>query len=271
MIVQRSDAAGGDGWNLTTASSQVPWLLNRRYGSFLPTRHQPLGRGIGFSDWLWGSAPIANLPAPQDDQAIGPAVHDQHGPAERDPGRRRLEPRKHVGRPQPLRAAGPDQRRSVEERQARVQDRRRPTARPWRPPRPTPSGSAPSTAPVGSGPGLGRGSVRLACRRRIGLPPLVGHLGHVHELQLSRRQAPPVDREERRRDVHVQRFEHRLGQSRRADPGHRPRSSSTAPIRRPSTSMQRRTRPGGSCSPRPSARASTRSASASSGPAAIRP
>ena len=64
MIVQRSDADGGDGWNLTTASSQIPWLLNRRYGTFLPTRHQPLGRGIGFADWLWGSKSIANLPAP---------------------------------------------------------------------------------------------------------------------------------------------------------------------------------------------------------------
>ena len=71
MIVQRSDAAGGDGWNLTTASSQIPWLLNKRYGSFLPTRHQPYGRGIGFADWLWGSKAIANLPAPK---AMAPVI-----------------------------------------------------------------------------------------------------------------------------------------------------------------------------------------------------
>jgi hypothetical protein len=64
MIVQRSDADGGDGWNLTTASSQIPWLLNLRYGKFLPTRHQPLGRGICCADWLWGAGSGATLPAP---------------------------------------------------------------------------------------------------------------------------------------------------------------------------------------------------------------
>lgn len=64
MIVQRSDADGGDGWNLTTASSQIPWLLNLRYGTFLPTRHHPMGRGIGFADWLWGAGSGATLPAP---------------------------------------------------------------------------------------------------------------------------------------------------------------------------------------------------------------
>jgi hypothetical protein len=69
-LVQRSARDGGDGWNLTTASSQIPWLLNKRYGSFLPTRHQPMGRGIGFTDWLYGGgtasapAPAATTPAP---------------------------------------------------------------------------------------------------------------------------------------------------------------------------------------------------------------
>jgi hypothetical protein len=64
QLIQRSDAAGGRGWNESSASSQIPWLLNKRYGSFLPTRHVPMGRGIGFADWLWGSTSVANLPAP---------------------------------------------------------------------------------------------------------------------------------------------------------------------------------------------------------------
>jgi Carbohydrate esterase 2 N-terminal len=55
QIVQRSAASGGDGWNETSASSQIPWLLNLRYGAFLPTRHVAIGRGIGFADWLWGA------------------------------------------------------------------------------------------------------------------------------------------------------------------------------------------------------------------------
>lgn len=54
QLVVRSGQDGGDGWNETSASSQIPWLLNQRYGSFLPTRHVAMGRGIGFADWLWG-------------------------------------------------------------------------------------------------------------------------------------------------------------------------------------------------------------------------
>lgn len=53
-IVTRSRAAGGTGWNVTTASRQMPWLLNKRYGLRLPTRSSGMGRAIGFTDWLWG-------------------------------------------------------------------------------------------------------------------------------------------------------------------------------------------------------------------------
>ena len=54
-IVTRSGAAGGTGWNLTTASRQMPWLLNLRYGTSIPTRTAGMGRAIGFTDWLYGS------------------------------------------------------------------------------------------------------------------------------------------------------------------------------------------------------------------------
>ncbi len=54
-IVTRSGAAGGTGWNATTASRQMPWLLNRRYGTSIPTRASGMGRSIGFTDWLYGS------------------------------------------------------------------------------------------------------------------------------------------------------------------------------------------------------------------------
>jgi hypothetical protein len=54
-IVTRSGAAGGTGWNLTTASRQMPWLLNKRYGTSIPTRTAGMGRSIGFTDWLYGS------------------------------------------------------------------------------------------------------------------------------------------------------------------------------------------------------------------------
>jgi len=64
QLLVRSAKDGGPGWNETNAGSQAPWLLNKRYGTFLPTRHSAMGRGIGFADWLWGSTSIANLPDP---------------------------------------------------------------------------------------------------------------------------------------------------------------------------------------------------------------
>ena len=54
-IVTRSGASGGTGWNATNTSRQMPWLLNLRYGTSIPTEHSGIGRGIGFTDWLYGS------------------------------------------------------------------------------------------------------------------------------------------------------------------------------------------------------------------------
>lgn len=54
-MVTRSAASGGTGWNETTASRQMPWLLNKRYGTSIPTRTAGMGRSIGFTDWLYGS------------------------------------------------------------------------------------------------------------------------------------------------------------------------------------------------------------------------
>jgi hypothetical protein len=58
-IVTRSAAAGGTGWNATTTSRQMPWLLNLRYGSSIPTHTSGMGRAIGFTDWLYGSGAAA--------------------------------------------------------------------------------------------------------------------------------------------------------------------------------------------------------------------
>lgn len=54
-IVTRSGAAGGTAWNGTITGRQMPWLLNRRYGTQLPTAASGMGRAIGFTDWLYGS------------------------------------------------------------------------------------------------------------------------------------------------------------------------------------------------------------------------
>jgi hypothetical protein len=62
-IVTRSAASGGTGWNETTASRQMPWLLNKRYGTSIPTQSAGMGRSIGFTDWLYGSGG-STVPAP---------------------------------------------------------------------------------------------------------------------------------------------------------------------------------------------------------------
>ena len=54
-IVTRSAASGGTGWNATSTSRQMPWLLNLRYGTSIPTRASGIGRAIGFTDWLYGA------------------------------------------------------------------------------------------------------------------------------------------------------------------------------------------------------------------------
>ena len=54
-VVTRSKASGGKGWNETNAARQMPWLLNKRYGTKIPTVESNMGRAIGFTDWLWGA------------------------------------------------------------------------------------------------------------------------------------------------------------------------------------------------------------------------
>lgn len=53
-VVTRSRASGGTGWNGTKAARQMPWLLNLRYGTNIPTQTAGIGRAIGFTDWLYG-------------------------------------------------------------------------------------------------------------------------------------------------------------------------------------------------------------------------
>jgi hypothetical protein len=59
-IVSRSAASGGTGWNATTTARQMPWLLNLRYGTSIPTQTSGMGRAIGFTDWLYGSGAAAS-------------------------------------------------------------------------------------------------------------------------------------------------------------------------------------------------------------------
>jgi hypothetical protein len=42
------------GWNPSTPSYHVPWILNARYGLKLPTKGARYGRLFGFTDWLYG-------------------------------------------------------------------------------------------------------------------------------------------------------------------------------------------------------------------------
>jgi hypothetical protein len=53
-VVTRSKASGGVGWNGTLTARQMPWLLNLRYGTNIPTATSGMGRAIGFTDWLYG-------------------------------------------------------------------------------------------------------------------------------------------------------------------------------------------------------------------------
>ena len=68
-IVNRSAAAGGTGWNETSMSRQMPWLLNRRYGTSYPTRINGSGRLIGFTSWLYGSG-TASAPPTSDPPTV---------------------------------------------------------------------------------------------------------------------------------------------------------------------------------------------------------
>lgn len=53
-VVTRSRSAGGTGWNATTASRQMPWLLDNRLSMTIPRVSSGMGRAIGFTDWLYG-------------------------------------------------------------------------------------------------------------------------------------------------------------------------------------------------------------------------
>jgi hypothetical protein len=64
-LVTRSGNAGGTGWNATNTSRQMPWLLNKRYGTSIPTVYSAMGRGIGFTDWLYGNGGGSSGSAPQ--------------------------------------------------------------------------------------------------------------------------------------------------------------------------------------------------------------
>jgi hypothetical protein len=62
-VITRSKAAGGTGWNETKPSRQMPWLLNRRYGTSYPRVWNGTGRLIGFTSWLYGtSTPLSDPP-----------------------------------------------------------------------------------------------------------------------------------------------------------------------------------------------------------------
>ena len=53
-VVTRSGSSGGTGWNETQTARQMPWLLDQRYGLSIARQHAPMGRAIGFTDWLYG-------------------------------------------------------------------------------------------------------------------------------------------------------------------------------------------------------------------------
>jgi len=54
-LVTRSASSAGAGWNSTRTARQMPWLLNLRYGTNIPTLTSGMGRAIGFTDWLYGA------------------------------------------------------------------------------------------------------------------------------------------------------------------------------------------------------------------------
>ena len=63
-VVTRSRASGGLGWNGTQAARQMPWLLNLRYGTNIPTAPSGLGRATAFTDWLYGGGSSSGGSAP---------------------------------------------------------------------------------------------------------------------------------------------------------------------------------------------------------------
>jgi len=74
-LVTRSRASGGTGWNGTKAARQMPWLLNLRYGTSIPTQTAGIGRAIGFTDWLYsggasGGGGSSSPPPPPGDPPV---------------------------------------------------------------------------------------------------------------------------------------------------------------------------------------------------------
>ncbi len=80
-LVTRSGAAGGTGWNATGASRQMPWLLNKRYGTSIPTVASKIGRGIGFTDWLYGNGGGGSGTAPKPPKTPKPTPKPKPVPA----------------------------------------------------------------------------------------------------------------------------------------------------------------------------------------------
>ena len=103
-LVTRSGNAGGTGWNATNTSRQMPWLLNKRYGTSIPTQSSGMGRGIGFTDWLYGNGGggSGSAPKPPKPQADAEAEADPGAARRRQrPGRQHAEPAPRAGSRRP--------------------------------------------------------------------------------------------------------------------------------------------------------------------------
>ena len=79
------------GWNRASVDHHVPWLLNKRYGLGLTTESAGMGRGFGFTDWLYGPAgtgpaPTATPTAGSHTDADGHASPDGRADARTDGG-----------------------------------------------------------------------------------------------------------------------------------------------------------------------------------------
>jgi len=66
------------GWNYSSASYHVPWIVNHRLGLSVPTQPAGYGRGFGFTDWLFGgrttSSPSAAPTIPPPSLSPSPSI-----------------------------------------------------------------------------------------------------------------------------------------------------------------------------------------------------
>jgi hypothetical protein len=53
----------------------MPWLLNLRYGTNIPTAASGMGRAIGFTDWLYGDGASGGTPPPPPPPGDPPVVN----------------------------------------------------------------------------------------------------------------------------------------------------------------------------------------------------